>query len=220
MILDSVIFDLDGTLVDSAVGILSSFAAAFESSGIAPRNALNSKIIGPPLRHTMCQLAGTDDRQLVDFLIGKFKSHYDSIGYLATIEYPGSGQLLSNSSKLEIPIFIATNKRIVPTERIIDMLGWRDYFKKIYSLDSFLPAVNSKGQLILEILKQNKLNPKGTLYVGDRIEDSEAAIMAGVNFYHAKWGYEQEAAVKNYIGGSMEKLVNVMLNPKTVIFNE
>lgn len=140
MTVTSVIFDLDGTLVDSASGILLSFAEAFSSLGVKPKGPLSSDVIGPPLWATMCQLADSDDPYEIEPLICAFKAHYDSTGYKETLAYASSKSLLTHLAQFQLPIFLATNKRKTPTDRIIDMLEWRTFFKEIYSLDSVDPG--------------------------------------------------------------------------------
>lgn len=49
-----------------------------------------------------------------------------------------------------------------------------------------------------------------TLYVGDRIDDAEAAAKAGVNFFHATWGYEQTTEATTFVGGSPEYLLGLL----------
>jgi len=72
----AVIFDLDGTLVDSSVGILHSLAHAFHSHGITPLVPLEPSLIGPPLRETITALSADIDIAKSDAIIESFKSHF------------------------------------------------------------------------------------------------------------------------------------------------
>ena len=58
---EHIIFDLDGTLIDSSKGILVSYKKAFEKCGIKPKLALKKEIIGPPLMETLSMIAGESD---------------------------------------------------------------------------------------------------------------------------------------------------------------
>jgi phosphoglycolate phosphatase len=126
------------------------------------------------------------------------------------LAYASSKLLLAHLAQFQLPVFLATNKRKVPTDRIIDMLEWRTFFKEIYSLDSVEPVATSKADLILHILSTYGLSPMTTLYVGDRIDDAEAATKAEVNFFHATWGYEQAIEATTLFGGSPQKLMEFL----------
>ena len=77
---DIVIFDLDGTLVDSADGILASFTGAFSACGRTPvLLPLSPDIIGPPLLPTLCTLAGCSDERSGSDFSEPLLSPYDRI---------------------------------------------------------------------------------------------------------------------------------------------
>ena len=184
----TVIFDLDGTLIDSSKSILEGFAAAFAESGRQPVVALEPGIIGPPLKETLAILAGTADPAVIDPLAEGFKRHYDSEGYKATEVFPGVPEMLA-ALAARYPLYIATNKRIGPTRKIVAHLGWLDFFRGIHALDSFVPPARNKREMIARILAANGFTPVATLYVGDRDEDEQAAIGNRLPFAMACWGY-------------------------------
>ncbi|MGJ0484904.1 MAG: HAD family hydrolase [Methylomicrobium sp.] len=90
MPIENLIFDLDGTLIDSSNSILESFRGAFEEVGKEPVCPLKADIIGPPLREALCQLSGSSDSEELDRLATAFKAHYDTEGYKS----PRSFQML------------------------------------------------------------------------------------------------------------------------------
>lgn len=189
MPIDAIIFDLDGTLVDSADGILLSFAGAFRVCGRATERELNDEVIGSPLVPTLELLSGTDDNEVIEPLKAAFIDYYDKTGYQETKVYDGVSEMLRRLKKSTIPIFIATNKRKIPTDKIVGKLNWGEYFEAVYALDSLQPPASTKGVLIKHILLTHQLQPSRTIYVGDREDDSVAATEAGVQFYRATWGY-------------------------------
>jgi phosphoglycolate phosphatase len=184
-----VIFDLDGTLIDSAPSILSGFARVLDQHGISPRCELTQALIGPPLIVTLRQISGIDDPVTLQGLAHDFKCYYDEVGYRETLEYPGCTELLHELGADGAHLYIATNKRITPTRKIIKWLGWTDLFQGIYSQDAFDPVLNSKANVIARILKVHGIAKKFTVYVGDRDEDREAATICGLRFLGALWGY-------------------------------
>jgi phosphoglycolate phosphatase len=191
----TIVFDLDGTLIDSSRSILAGFAAAFAELGRVPVVALEPGIIGPPLKETLAQLAGTADPAVIEPLAEGFKRHYDTEGYKATEVFPGVPQMLS-ALAARYPLYIATNKRIGPTRSIIGHLGWSGHFRELHALDSFAPPAKSKREMIARILSGNGFDPAATLYVGDRDEDEHAATGNGLPFAMACWGYGLQAATE------------------------
>ncbi|MBV5349668.1 HAD hydrolase-like protein, partial [bacterium] len=65
---EAIIFDFDGTLIDSAPAILNAFAAALNEKDLTPHTPLNTSIIGPPLKETLIRLSGSDDAELIESL--------------------------------------------------------------------------------------------------------------------------------------------------------
>jgi len=185
----NIIFDLDGTLIDSSLGILESFSKTFASFELEPIKPLNSSIIGPPLMETLEMLSGISDNILLKELSEEFKFQYDSIGYQETEVIPGINKMLSSLKLRGYKIYIATNKRIIPTNKIIELFKWNSIFQGIYSLDSFNPMLSSKSVLINTIIKINKLNKENVLYIGDREDDRLAANENNILFEMVPWGF-------------------------------
>lgn len=185
----NVIFDLDGTLIDSSASILAGFTAAFAESGRTPVVALDAGIIGPPLRATLARLAGSDDAALLDALAARFKAHYDHHGYRETTVFPGVADTLAELHRRRLPLYIATNKRLAPTLKILDFLGWADWFDGVYALDFWTPPATDKREMIRRVLAENALESTASLYVGDRAEDGHAAAGNTLAFALAAWGY-------------------------------
>jgi phosphoglycolate phosphatase len=185
----TLIFDLDGTLIDSAPGILNAFAAALREVDIEPQVSLDSGLIGPPLTEMLIRLSGSDDPVLIQTLSGHFKLHYDSAGVAATDAYPGVDEMLNRFAASGAVMHIGTNKRLSVTQAILARLGWRDHFVSIYALDMVEPRLPGKTQLLSKQLGEQRLDPAATVYVGDKFEDGQAADANGLEFHYASWGY-------------------------------
>lgn len=184
-----ILFDLDGTLIDSAPAILASFRAAFAQTGIAPARAIDESVIGPPLHETLQLLSGSADPVLIARLAEAFKASYDSTGYRATAAYAGVGALLAELAGAGLTLSIATNKRIHPTRLILDHLGWNGYFAHVYALDLFTPRLPDKAAMIGRLLADQGIAKDQAIYIGDRSEDGESADANGLPFIAATWGY-------------------------------
>ena len=184
-----IVFDLDGTLIDSAPSILASMQAAFEQAGIAPIGPLTPALIGPPLAQTLRSLLPDGAAHALPGLIEGFKRHYDESGYRQAHVYPGVPDMLHALGQMPLRLHIATNKRIAPTRRIVEHLGWDGFFAGVYALDFYTPALAHKTAM-LQRLRQALAGPgPAPIYVGDRAEDAEAAHASGMPFLWASWGY-------------------------------
>jgi len=184
-----IIFDLDGTLIDSSASILEGFAMALDELKIAPKLPLTATIIGPPLRETMGTLAGSDDTLLLDSLVKSFKNYYDAEGYKATTVFSGVDEMLKGLHGAGKALHIATNKRLWPTQLILKHLGWDELFASVYALDARTPAFPNKAAMIAGLIEDQSLAPGSAAYIGDRPEDGFAADANALPFYAADWGY-------------------------------
>jgi phosphoglycolate phosphatase len=187
----SIIFDLDGTLVDSSAGILESLSAAFQAEGIEPSQSLSPALIGPPLASTLQLLAPHLDEKQHDRLANAFKAHYDTFGILRTQPYPGVQKMLQTIADAELRMDLVTNKRQQPTAKILEAQAWNQLFEQTLSPDSFQRPMPSKPKLLAHLLDDAALNPQHCLYVGDRLDDFLAAQHNDICFVFAEWGYEQ-----------------------------
>ena len=184
-----VLFDLDGTLIDSAPAILASFREAFTSTGVAPVRSIDESVIGPPLTETLQLLSGSNDPALIGRLADAFKASYDSEGYKATAAYAGVGELLAQLAAAGRQLSIATNKRIHPTRLILAHLGWLDYFSHVYALELFTPRLPDKAAMIARLLADQNIAGDQAIYIGDRSEDGESADANCLPFIAVTWGY-------------------------------
>lgn len=185
----AVIFDLDGTLVNSAPGILASFAGAFAENGVMPNRPLTPDLIGPPLRATLAGLCDDPEPAMLDRLTATFKAHYDMEGYRQTLPFAGVADMLAGLATAGLTLHIATNKRAFPTGLILRHLGWDGLFKRVCTLDSYAPPLPHKATLLRRLLAAEGLDAADSLYVGDRAEDMDAAQANGLRFAWAMWGF-------------------------------
>jgi phosphoglycolate phosphatase len=193
----NIVFDLDGTLIDSSASILDSLNRAFEAIGISPSRTLNQDLIGPPLPEIIDSVLSILDKNYLPEIINRFKKHYDEVGYLSTHVYEGVHAMLQNLHQRNFNLYVATNKRNIPTHRIIKHLGWQTFFKGIYSLDSYLPPLTEKSTLLQVILNELSCDGADFVYIGDRTEDSDAARFSGIPFFWAAWGYGESIEHEN-----------------------
>jgi phosphoglycolate phosphatase len=187
--LTDVIFDLDGTLVDSAPSILLCLAAALASQGITPIVPLSSQVIGPPLRQTLRNISGCNDDKTIAAMAATFVEQYDQSGYRQTQSFPGVEAMLQDLKDAGLRLHIATNKRLKPTQLILSHLGWNELFCEVYALDKREPSFPNKSQMLEALLQDEGIPSSDAIYIGDRSDDWKAARANEVPFFAAVWGY-------------------------------
>lgn len=185
----AILFDFDGTLIDSARSILSGFELALAREGLQAAVPLSASLIGPPLPRTLAKLAGTDDPAIITKLAAAYREAYDGGGYRQTEVYVGVPAMLATLVEHRISLHIVTNKRIAPTRLILEHLGWTAWFEGVYALDALEPAAPHKTALVQQVLQRESLDASRTWMVGDSAEDRSAAEGNGLRFFSATWGY-------------------------------
>jgi len=207
----SIIFDLDGTLVDSSESIIESIEKAFLMCNIQPLKPLNSNIIGPPLIEILKLLSGESDKVVLNLLAENFKQSYDILGYQKTIVFSGINKMLNELYKSGYQLYIATNKRTLPTKKIINYLGWDDLFQEIYSLDSFSPPALSKSEILAKIILIHNLSKKDVIYIGDLEDDRASAKVINIKYIMVDWGYKATEIIEDTMSISSPKELAIKL---------
>jgi phosphoglycolate phosphatase len=212
-----VIFDLDGTLVDSAPSIISTIKKVLNFHQINPAIKLDNSIVGPPISEIFQQLTESRDKKLIQSLVKSFILIYDSFGYTETIVFSEVPTLLSELTKKNISIHIATNKRQKPTKLILEHLGWTSIFKKVYTLDCVKPTYRNKSDMLTHLLLDIDNDPNNIIYVGDKNEDGIAANANSLLFLKASWGYETSSILENekewiVLDNPIDLLKDLMIN--------
>lgn len=194
----SVLLDLDGTLIDSQPGILASCLAALRALGHEPDEALDIRqVIGPPLEDIMQVLLTSYGDDRVDEAVAAYRQHYGESGFLGSVPYPGIGASLEAMKRAGLRLYLATSKRAVFANRILDHLKFTAYFDGIYGS---VPGgeLDHKPELLAHVLAKHDLSPTRSLMVGDRRYDISGAHAVGMRGLGVLWGYgtrdELEAA--------------------------
>jgi phosphoglycolate phosphatase len=184
-----VLFDLDGTILDSLPGIESSVRAAFASCGLPiPRTPLGG-IIGPPIRTILAQVGAIADEKTLDALETAFRREYDTTGWQATICFPGAVRALHVMRARGHRLFVVSNKPRHISLRILEKEAILDTFETVITRDSRVPAFTGKEEMIGFLLAQREMQPAECAMVGDTMEDAKAAATAGIGFVYMTHGY-------------------------------
>jgi phosphoglycolate phosphatase len=184
-----VLFDLDGTLLDSIPGIAYSVAAAFRATGLPERTLDLRRLIGPPIRTILSRAAETTDDAVLDELEWHFRVSYDSEGWRQTPCFPGVPVLLEALKQNGHRLFIISNKPRHISARILEAQGIASHFEQLYTRDSALPPYASKEVMLHALLADHHRAPQDCVMVGDTMEDAGAAALHKIGFIFMEHGY-------------------------------
>jgi phosphoglycolate phosphatase len=185
----TLVFDLDGTLVDSSPGIATSLAMAFQAVGRVMPTADFRKAIGPPLRGIARRVEPTITDAELDIIEPLYRTDYDSRGWRDTVIFDGVVKTLTELQSYGIRFFIVTNKPVLPTRQILEQFELQQFFEEVLSRDSRSPAFASKAEMLASLIERYDLSPESTLMVGDTIEDLETAHANHVPFLYVTYGF-------------------------------
>jgi phosphoglycolate phosphatase len=181
-----VLFDLDGTLVDSTPGIWASVRVAAAGLGLPePTAAQLRAMVGPPLQDgfaTVFGLTGDD----VGRAVAAYRAHYSSGALLDVAVYDGVPQLLRTLRDGGAVLAVATSKPQVFAVRVLGHVGLLRAFASVHgaSLDG---AVRHKDQVVAAALAAHP-GTRGVALVGDREHDVLGAAAHGLPCVGAGWG--------------------------------
>ena len=124
-----VVFDLDGTLVDSADGVVASFRHALDQVGATvPDGDLAALVVGPPIHQTLCAL-GLGDRAAD--AVAAYRADYTSRGWAMNALFDGIAPLLADLQAAGMRLAVATSKAEPTAQRILAHFGLDDHFEVI-----------------------------------------------------------------------------------------
>lgn len=205
----NILFDLDGTLIDSAPGIEESFYHAYMKVYNVQCPQIIRTFIGPPIGQVLTAVNGEGNLDTIKHFIDAFKQHYDIEGYKKSKLYDDVKWVLNFLLENKLNIFIATNKRLKPTKLILEYLSIGKYFNDIYCPDILKEKFKNKTELICHLLKTNSLLLNETIMIGDTRHDGLAAEENKIDFALVEYGYGEYQNSK-YKLKNIKKLINIL----------
>lgn len=190
----TILFDLDGTLVDSSPGILQGYQLVLQTYNLTPKIEVGTHLIGPPLAQTLAIITGETEPQALSKLVECFKQAYDSEGYKSTQAYPGLKDTLTALSNAGYDLVLVTNKRRIPTIKTLEWFDLLPLFKAVFTPDTWQPPVTRKNDTMGRAISELNLDPAHCVMVGDSSDDAHAAADHGVAFVAVDYGYGDAAA--------------------------
>ncbi|BBZ22682.1 HAD-IA family hydrolase [Mycolicibacter hiberniae] len=181
-----VIFDLDGTLTDSAAGIVASFRHALDRIGAPlPEGDLAARLVGPPMHHTLAAMGLGEQTEAA---VAAYRADYTSRGWQMNTLFDGVAELLSDLRDAGVRLAVATSKVEPTARRILAHFGLDGYFDVVAgaSVDGLRAA---KSDVVAHALAQLAPLPERVLMVGDRRHDVDGAAAHGIDTVLVGWGY-------------------------------
>jgi phosphoglycolate phosphatase len=181
----TVLLDLDGTLVDSAPGILGSLREAFDEVGVAwPADGIGREVLGPPMYESLPEIIGAAATPAV---IRAYRRIYAERGLLSSPPFDGIPDLLAALTGAGLRLAVATSKAEPYARRIVDGHGWTGAFETVCG-DTLDAARPSKAAVVAEALARVGTGDPAVM-VGDRLHDVVGARAHGLDCLGAGWGY-------------------------------
>ncbi len=194
---ETILFDLDGTLTDSGLGITKAVQYALEQMGYAvpPRESLFT-FIGPPLHKSFQKYYAMDEEASVE-AVRRFRVYYNQMGGILENEvYPGIRELLTELKKAGKRLMIATSKPQAAAELVMHHFGLDEFVPEIIG-GTDAPERSTKGRVIAYALREYGVDPKTAIMVGDREHDVRGAAENAIPCIGITWGYGDRAELQN-----------------------
>ena len=211
----TILWDLDGTIIDSSPGVFESFHHTFQSLGLPDLTDEQMRpFMGPPLSNTFGQVLGFEP-ELVQECLKTYRDFYlNQGGALNATLFPGVIETLQKIKAAGIQQSLATSKALIGATLVGEHFDFLKYFDFLGTASNDLSR-NSKSQVLDYALTElQKLGADLTkpLLIGDRIHDIEGAREHGIEVCLVKWGFgtDEEFALADYLVNSADELQELL----------
>ncbi|MDR1976370.1 MAG: HAD family hydrolase [Campylobacteraceae bacterium] len=191
----TLLFDMDGTVIDSTEAIMESFDAAFRAFGMGSDRLCNvSALIGYPLDEMFVKL-GVERARAQEF-VGAYKAHYRTVARQKTNLINGSKEAVEEAYKFA-RLGVVTTKTSLYTKEILDHFDILKYFDTVVGREDVAhPKPHPEG--ILKALALMDVKKEGAWMIGDTILDLGAGKAAGVDSIGVLCGYGKKEDLARY----------------------
>jgi len=210
----TIVFDLDGTLVDSLADIKASFRWVLRQAGYPePDDAAMSRLIGRPLVEMFREAApGANEEELV----AAFREYYPRHLADRSRPYPGVPEFLTRLGDAGYARVVATTKKTPIARRLLEAVGLADLVDYVQGTDDLPPK--PAPDVVLAALAG--VGGEGLWMVGDTVHDIGAGRAAGLATYAVTWGNHDAATLAaagpDRLEPDLEALAGILLEPAVV----
>ncbi len=213
---DTVLFDLDGTHTDPAVGIINSVVYALERFNIAvDKTSELTKFIGPPLLESFEKYYGFSESESVK-AVEFYREYFREKGIYENIVYNGVVNLLNSLKSTGRVLIVATSKPEVFAKQIVEHFCLGDFFT--FVAGGNLDGTRSKKDEVIDYALRSSAiaNRSSAIMIGDRKHDIVGAKKVGIDSVGVLYGYgslnELTDAGATYIADSTDEVFRIVCN--------
>ena len=193
----AVIFDLDGTLLDTSADIRAVLNESLKKFGLPSVGADDViKFIGNGARKLVERAVG-DRREMTESVYADYSVNFAECDNAHTRLYPGEAETLSKLKDLKVKLAVLTNKPMRATQRVVEKyLGTYKFDIVIGQTDKY--PLKPDPAAALAIIKSLGVGAEDCLFVGDGETDVQTAHAAGIRCLSALWGYRRRETLLSY----------------------
>ena len=209
------LFDLDGTLIDTMEGVVKCAQHALKSFGIEATLKELEKFLGPPLKYSFTKYYGLTSEQ-TDKAIELYRERYQRTSVEESRVFAEIPSLLNKLKNAGYILGVATSKYELHAKAMLESFGLADNFTYITGANQSA-SINKKHEVIEEALRRFGIseNRATALMIGDMKYDDEGATIAGIDSLGVYTGTakpnEHEDAGATYIAQSFKELEELLL---------
>lgn len=212
----NLLFDLDGTLVDSSRTIQTCIQYALDQLGIAPVvDSPVESVIGKPLFDIFLSQYPMSHAQ-AELAVGHYREHYDRLAQAGSQVYEGVNEALAHLKRDGMRLYIATVKPTSVADKVLRDLRLRSYFDGVAGA-SMGTERRDKSSIIAYALKKFDLDPRCSLMIGDREQDILGARENGLSCIAVSYGFgskhELDSASPDFVVGHSREIAPLFKNP-------
>lgn len=179
------LFDLDGTIIDSAPGIAATFAYTLARFGVVRGEDQMREFMGPPLGDSFSRLVAPEH---VDACVRMYRERYAEDGIYRCSVFPGVPELLRKLKADGWTVCLATSKLRAAAVQILDRFELSQYFDYIAGSNED-GTIEAKADVIRDVLAQPGIEKETAVMIGDRRHDAEGAAECGLPVICVLYGY-------------------------------
>jgi phosphoglycolate phosphatase len=190
-----IIFDLDGTLVDSIADLTNALNYAIEASGLEKLTTQQTKqLVGEGITKLIENLLGPDRLSIHAGMLSRFMDYYSTHLIDHTRPYPGVTETLAGLGNYKKAV--VSNKREALSREVLQGLGLLSYFDLVLGSDS-ADAKKPSPAPLLKVMQMLSCEPRETVIIGDSNFDIESGKAAGTATCAVTYGYRDISYLKD-----------------------